>query len=265
MCSLLLYNILEGRLLYKQFKFLAQFKFSVLNVMYYMQRFNVKFALDFTAIYYVSLYIVRFCRNLELFIHTIERVPLFSNFLCNFHFCAKLFVLFSERSQEYSIVWISMCFVQMKVLKSLWRNNTKEGWEKTRREMEESSRILFEGTEHFDLLFKRACRYWPGMPLRGRDLHVPRSNVGRVRLIIFRKIFHKNDSITCGDVRPRTIMLSHFIRRDWTRLFMANFSLNSILILQKSTKHFFYTKNIKSIYSFLLYLLVKYLLKLFNI
>lgn len=59
--------------LLKQFKLLAQFKFSVLNIIYYMQRFNVKFALDFTVIYYVLLYIVQFCRNPELFIYTQSR------------------------------------------------------------------------------------------------------------------------------------------------------------------------------------------------
>jgi len=59
--------------------------------------------------------------------------------------------------------------------------------------------------------YSKDRRYWPSSSTKGIS---PRSAAARpVRLIIFHKIFHENDSITCGDVRPDAIMLSHFVRR----------------------------------------------------
>jgi len=131
----------------------------------------------------------------------------------NFHSHA-IFSFPSEREPKWTIVRVQMYIIQINTdafaCQQFWMGKRSEKIS----EMEEESSISLEEIEHSGLLFERSCRYWPSFSTEGIS---PRSAAARpVRLIIFHKIFHENDSITCGDVRPGAIMLSHFVRRAWT-------------------------------------------------
>lgn len=76
--------------------------------------------------------------------------------------------------------------------KYLWRNKMK-GWENQRNGRKLG--VLFEETEHFDLSFKRAGIDQVPLHRGGISIISTISIASRVRLIIFRKIFHENDSI----------------------------------------------------------------------
>lgn len=82
-----------------------------------------------------------------------------------------------------------------------------EGWENERNGRERE--ISLEESEHFRPLFRGARRYWPSACSEGisafRDLG------GSFNYLPW-EIFHGNDSITCGDVCPYAIMLTHLIR-----------------------------------------------------
>jgi len=121
-----------------------------------------------------------------------------------------IFSFLSEREHK-RIVCVQMYIIQINTdalaCQQFWMGKRSEKIN----EMEEDSSISLEEIEHCGPLFERSCRYWPSSSTKGIS---PRSAAARpVRLIIFHKIFHENDSITCGDVRPGGIMLSHFVRR----------------------------------------------------
>lgn len=187
------------------FKCFTKFKFSELNI-FYIQWFNIKYWIRF-------YYIIWFGCDAKLFIHVIKRIILlFSIFFVIFNSVPSFSCCFQREDRN---IWLFAfwCFVQIKVPKNLWRNKRKS--EKIR-EMKESSKILFEETEHFDLLFKRTCRYWPSAFIE-KDFHVP-PQCRPCSFNYLRKIFHENDfpQERFHYVRLRMLMLPYFIRCGWT-------------------------------------------------
>lgn len=196
--------------------------------MFYMQRSNVKVCIKFH--YYIL------CFTIYSLILSQPRIIYIHNRTRECHCFLISFVIFIS-VQSFSCCfqrevrnirlfgfWWALCrWKCRRVCGAIIRTNGErkhEKWKKTRGSYSKKPSIsTCYSKERVGI--DRGCLYREG-------ISTFRGNVGRVRLIIFRKIFHKNDSITCGDVRPRTIMLFHFIRCDWTWLFMTNFSINSI-------------------------------------
>lgn len=116
---------------------------------------------DLIKVWIKFYYIFWFCHDTELSMHTIKRVSLFSIFISvgSFSCC------FQRQDRN---IWLFALRCALCRLKS-WRicGAIKRKSEKIR-EMEESSKILFEETKQFDLIQKKN---WPSALIE--DLHVP--------------------------------------------------------------------------------------------